>query len=185
MGASRLISLPGFCRLQKMETQHIREPARPPMELLDLHMSILAHVVSSLTEAKALSALGMTCRTMSELTSTYDWKQLCLVHWGITQSNPRAVRCMDSTLISGYAKIDKHGDASVIWEQRMRGNPWRNIYRDRTYGMHDTSCMCPMDNLDPDSIRGGRAGGMTHLCGLQAGASSFACSDGCACTTIQ
>eukprot|EP00873_Tetraselmis_striata_P004005 jgi/Tetstr1/424269/TSEL_014838.t1 len=34
----------------------------------------------------------------------------------------------------GYAKIDKHGDASVIWEQRMRGNPWRNIYRDRTYG---------------------------------------------------
>mmetsp|Transcript_45294 Transcript_45294/g.115939 ORF Transcript_45294/g.115939 Transcript_45294/m.115939 type:complete len:99 (-) Transcript_45294:1378-1674(-) len=58
---------------QKMETQHIREPARPPMELLDLHMSILAHVVSSLTEAKALSALGMTCRTMTgmrKLTST-------------------------------------------------------------------------------------------------------------------
>lgn len=119
---------------QKMETQHIKEPAAPPTQLLDLHASVLTHIVNSLSDPKALSALGMTCSVMSELTSAYDWRRLCLLHWGITQSNPLAVRCMDSTLINGYAKIDKHGDASVIWEQRMRGNPWRNIYRDRTYG---------------------------------------------------
>mmetsp|Transcript_31465 Transcript_31465/g.56333 ORF Transcript_31465/g.56333 Transcript_31465/m.56333 type:complete len:445 (-) Transcript_31465:189-1523(-) len=118
----------------KMEAPAVKEPAAAPLRLLDLHPSILANIVNHLADPKALSALGMSCRAMSELTSTYDWRRLCLLHWGITQSDPRHVRCMDSALIHGYAKIDKHGDSSVVWEQRMRGNPWRNVYRDRTYG---------------------------------------------------
>mmetsp|Transcript_34951 Transcript_34951/g.99090 ORF Transcript_34951/g.99090 Transcript_34951/m.99090 type:complete len:431 (-) Transcript_34951:1059-2351(-) len=111
-----------------------KEPEEPPMGLLDMHTSVLAKVVESLPDAASVCALARTSSLFRDLTSQYNWQALCRSHWGITQINPNKVRCMDADLIHGYAKIDSVADATIIWEQRRRGDPWRNIFRDRTYG---------------------------------------------------
>lgn len=101
---------------------------------MDLHRSVLAQILSRLDHAPSICALSITCRSMAELTGACDWQRLCRLQWGITHSDPRKVRRMDADLIQGYSKIGVALDDSVVWEQRRKGNPWRNIYRDRTFG---------------------------------------------------
>ncbi len=126
---------PGGAEVQRMELQkQMKETEALPMQLMDLHESILTQVLARLDQAAAVCALSQTSRALRNIAAKYNWQGLCRAHWGITQNDATQVRRMDADLIHGYSKIDKATDSSIVWEQRKRGDPWRNIYRDRSYG---------------------------------------------------